>query len=370
MKKMSKIVISGVGIYTPPNKISTQELAKTFNDYLVSIQSSENKNNKYFIDPKFVENVIGVENRYVVDKSGILNPNIMHPIIEKRSADQLSLQAEMGVNAAKEAIAKSGKEIQDIQAVIVACTDVERSTPSIAIEIQTNLGIKGFSFHMSVACASALFGLHTACNMIASGTKTVLLVVPEITSALVNFRDRESAFIFGDASAALVIENFDYCTSAEVFEIISTELETMFSNNIRCDFGYLKKYDPEYNYEKKELMHMNGLQVFRDMIDFIPEHIKNHLLKNNLHPKDIKQFWLHQANLKMNRQIARNLFGGDESNIQSRFPMIMNEYANTAAAGCIIALYHHNDLENGEYGLISGFGAGYSVGSAVIQKIR
>lgn len=366
---MIQVVISGVGIYCPSDVISSVQLANTFNRYLQSIQLDKQEKIRS-VDPKFIETVIGVKNRYVVDSKGILDPNIMHPIIRQRSDFELSLQAEMGVNAAKEALTQANKDTQNVDVVIVACTQNQRAYPSIAIEIQNSLGIKGFGFDMSVACASATFGIQMASNIITSGqARSVLLVIPEITSGSVNFRDRESAFIFGDASAALLIENLNFCNSIEVFQIISTKVLTSFSNNIRCNFGFLERYHTNYDPKTKELFHLDGLQVFRDMIAFVPQHIQSHLQDNNLCVQDIKRFWLHQANLKMNNMIAQNLFKGREHNVQNLFPIVIDEYGNTAAASCIIALYKNKKLAIGEYGVISSFGAGYSIGSVILQRI-
>ena len=131
----------------------------------------------------------------------------MRPRLIERSEDQISNLAEMGVIAAKEAIKNSQVDIKDIDAVIVACSNLERAYPAIAIEIQNELGIEGFAFDMNVACSSATFGIQTIFDMIKSGSiKSALMVNPEICTGHLNFKDRDCHFIFGDVATAVVLE--------------------------------------------------------------------------------------------------------------------------------------------------------------------
>ena len=105
----------------------------------------------------------------------------------------------MAVAAAREAMANAGKSAADIDAVIVACSNMQRPYPAMAIEIQNALGINGFGFDMNVACSSATFGIEQAANAVKAGTaRCVLMVNPEICSGHLEFRDRDCHFIFGD----------------------------------------------------------------------------------------------------------------------------------------------------------------------------
>src|SRR5674476_1202827 len=81
----------------------------------------------------------------------------------------------------------------------------------------------------------------------------------------------------------------------------------------------------------------------------------------------VRRFWLHQANLAMNQLIGRRLLGRDATSDEA--PVILDEFANTASAGSIIAFHrHHDDFKAGEVGVISSFGAGYSIGSVVLRR--
>ena len=203
---MDQIVISGTGVFTPEDSISNEELVKAYNTYAENFNTlNKDSITKGEMEPlessseDFIFNASGIKNRYVMDKNGILNPEIMHPILRKRSDDEPSLLAEMAVKASKEAMDKAGKGPEDIDAVITACSNLERAYPAVSIEVQQILGIGGFAFDMNVACSSATFGIQAAADMIKSGSaQTILIVDPEVTTGHLDFKDRDCHFIFGD----------------------------------------------------------------------------------------------------------------------------------------------------------------------------
>ena len=97
------------------------------------------------------------------------------------------------------------------------------------------------------------------------------------------------------------------------------------------------------------------------------EHLTQQVEKVGLAVADIKRWWLHQANINMNQMIARRLLGHDPDAQQA--PIVLDEFANTASAGSIIAFtLYHEDLKAGDLGVICSFGAGYSIGSLVVKK--
>jgi beta-ketodecanoyl-[acyl-carrier-protein] synthase len=98
------------------------------------------------------------------------------------------------------------------------------------------------------------------------------------------------------------------------------------------------------------------------------DHIAGHLESLGYTPADVRRFWLHQANLSMNQFISRRLLGRDATREEA--PVILDEFANTASAGSIIAFHRHKaDIEAGQVGVICSFGAGYSIGSVVVKKL-
>lgn len=292
----------------------------------------------------------------------------MRPDIPKRSNDELSDQAEMAIHAAKSAMARANKQPEDIDAVIVSCAYTQRSYPAIAIEVQKELGIDGFGFDMLVACSAATFGLQRAYEMVKAGTaRCVLAINPELTSPQVNYKDRDSHFIFGDVSIATIVEATETCTAESTFEILSTKAFTQFSNNIRSNFGYVLNANDAHPLDEDQYFSQNGRSVYKEVCPLAAKHLGDHLSALGLNNQDIKRWWLHQANINMNRLICSLLL--DRQPSAEEAPIVLDQFANTASAGSLIAFHlYQSDLEKGEYGVICSFGAGYSIGSLVVQK--
>ncbi|WP_166424682.1 beta-ketoacyl-ACP synthase III [Paraglaciecola sp. 20A4] len=371
----NSVVISGSGLWNPPHSISNEELVDAYNAYAIKF-NEQNADEieagslvaKPLSSAEFIQKASGIRSRYCYVKDGILDINRMRPMIAERSDDELSDQAEMAINAAKLALKAANKTADDIDVVIVSCAYTQRSYPALAIEVQGALGIKGFGFDMLVACSAATFALHRAYEMITAGTaKGVLVINPELTSPQVNYCDRDSHFIFGDVATAMVVENADTATSDHVFEIISTKAVTQFSNNIRSNFGYVSRANDVDPYGADKLFHQEGRKVFKEVCPMAVEHISEHLTRHTLTTADVKRWWLHQANINMNNLISKKLLGREPTREEA--PIVLDQYANTASAGSIIAFsMHHKDLQAGDYGLLCSFGAGYSIGSLLVRK--
>ena len=374
---MTKVQISGTGLYTPKEILTNDELVKSYNSFVDEFNlENKDKIDKGEIEElqksntEFIEKASGVKSRYVQNKSGILDTKFMRPRLRERSESELSNLAEMGVAAAKQAIKNANISADKIDAVIVACSNLERPYPAIAIEIQNALNINGFAFDMNVACSSATFGIQTIFDMIKSGSiRSALMVNPEICSGHLNFKDRDCHFIFGDVATAVIIEEFDEkSTGPNTYEILGTKLFTEFSNNIRNNYGFLNSSSPEGVDQPDKLFHQNGRQVFKEVVPKVASLIKDHLETNNIEVKDIKAMYLHQANENMNRLISKYILG--EEATRDFAPIVLDEYANTSSAGSIIAFHKHNQsLKENDLAIICSFGAGYSIGNVIVRKI-
>jgi beta-ketodecanoyl-[acyl-carrier-protein] synthase len=370
------IVISGTGLHVPPQVISNDELVAAFNRYVEQHNAAHADEIAAGTRPalapsssEFIVKASGIQNRHVVDKAGVLDPDRMRPRIPERSNTQLSIQAEMAVDACRQAMAAAGKTAGDIDAVIVACSNLQRAYPAIAIEVQAALGIGGYAFDMNVACSSATFGIEQAMNAVRGGTaRAVLVVNPEICSGHLDFRDRDCHFIFGDVATAVVVERADTATSTTRFELLGSKLATVFSNNIRNNFGFLNHCAEEGVGARDKLFMQEGRKVFKEVCPLVAEHIRVHLASLDIPAARVQRFWLHQANLAMNQLIVRRLLDRDATADES--PVVLDTFANTSSAGSIIAFHQHSaDLAPGAIGVIASFGAGYSVGSVVVRRL-
>lgn len=372
---MHHAVIAATGLYTPPFSLSNAELVETFNTYVERFNAANAAaiaaGEIQALQPSSVEFIVkasGIKSRHVVDKAGLLDPELMRPTIPERSNDEISVLAEMAVKAAGDAIAAWGKPASRIGAVLCACSNMQRPYPAMAIEVQQALGIDGFAFDLNVACSSATFGIKTAADFIAAGsTGAVLMVNPEICSGHLNFRDRDSHFIFGDVATAVIVERAEDAGAHGGWDILGTRLKTQFSNNIRNNFGFLNRAAPEGIGTPDKLFVQEGRKVFREVVPMVSEMILEHARDLDLDPQALKRLWLHQANINMNEMIGRKVLGRDptpEENV-----IILDEYANTSSAGSIIAFHTANaGFSPGDVGLICSFGAGYSAGTVFVRK--
>ena len=370
-----KPVLSGSGLWKPQHVITNEELVVAYNAYAEKFNQENSKEiengkieAKALSSAEFIEKASGIKARYAYIKDGILDVDRMRPKIPPRPEHELSHQAEIALNAAGLALNDANKDASEVDAVIVSCAYTERSYPAIAIEVQDALGIKGFGFDMLVACSAATFALQRAYEMVSAGTADCVLVInPELTSPQVNYRDRDSHFIFGDISTATIIESDQTCKSEHSYEILGTSAETVFSNNIRSNFGYITYATDDDPYGTDKLFHQQGRSVFKEVCPLAAKHITDHLEKLDLTPQDLKRWWLHQANLNMNLLISKRLLGRQATAEEA--PIVLDEYANTASAGSLIAFnLYHKDLQQGDLGVICSFGAGYSIGSLVLKK--
>lgn len=371
---MYRVAISSTGLFVPPNVISNAELVASFNQFADlenSAHAAEIAAGTCASVPhsseEFIERASGIKQRYVMEKSGVLDSRRMRPRFKVRPDDELSLMAEIAVSAARDALARAGKTAADVDGVICAAANMQRAYPALAVEIQSALGIEGFGFDMNVACSSATFAIEMAVNAVKTGSARAMLVVdPEITSAHLAWKDRDCHFIFGDVCTAILIERLE-SAPAGAFEVLGTRLQTTFSNNIRNNLGYMWRSEDRNPEDRDLLFRQEGRKVFKEVCPLAAQHIGKHLSDLGLLPSGVRRFWLHQANLAMNQLISRKLLGRDATADEA--PVILDEFANTASAGSIISFHrHHDDIKAGEVGVICSFGAGYSLGSAVLRR--
>ena len=374
---MRQVVISGSGVFTPEAVITNTELVEAFNAYAdkqnalhaEAIEAGEREPIEHS-NEEFIFKASGIERRHVMDKEGVLNPDIMYPKLRQRDIEEPGIMTEMAVKAAEEALAKAGKTAADVDAVICAASNHERAYPAIAIEIQDALGIDGFGFDMNVACSSATFGIQSAADMIRSGSANCILMVnPEICSGHLEWRDRDCHFIFGDVCTAVVLEEMSQAVSNTQFEVLATRCLTQFSNNIRNNNGFLRRSRPDGVEDRRDMQFMqNGRQVFKQVVPIVSDMVVKHCADEAVDSTKLDRMWLHQANKSMNDFIGRKVLGRVPE--PSEQPNILQEYANTSSAGSIIAFSQNSDdLPVGSVGIICSFGAGYSVGNVIVKRL-
>jgi beta-ketodecanoyl-[acyl-carrier-protein] synthase len=145
---VTSVVISGTGLFTPEQSISNDELVAAFNGYVekFNLENAEQiaageMEALNASSSAFIEKASGIKSRFVLDKAGILDIDRMCPRLAERSNDEQSLQCEIAVAAANEALQNAGRSAADIDAVLVACSNMQRAYPAMSIEVQSALGI-------------------------------------------------------------------------------------------------------------------------------------------------------------------------------------------------------------------------------------
>jgi len=377
---MSNIVISGTGLFTPPHVITNDELVESFNTYVDEFNLENSKKIEtgevealQHSTSEFIEKASGIKQRYAMIKEGILDTKRMMPIVPHRPVEELSITAEMGVAACRQALERANKKAEEIDLLIYGTSTSERLWPAVAVEIQNALGCNGYAFDMTVACSTATFAISTAVDAVLSGSANCALIVnPEYDTAHMDFRDRDTHFIFGDVATACIVEKEETASGKNLFRILDRKLTTHFSNNIRTNVGYLTRFEPNITFERffehNQFFNQQGRKVFKELLPMIRDFVKAQLECSEIDISQIKRMWLHQANVNMNKFVARALLGRDPEFLEA--PLVLAEYANTASAGSIIAFHkYHEDFVAGEKGIICSFGAGYSIGSFIIEKI-
>lgn len=370
------IAISGYGVWHPDTVLTNDELVAGFNEF-VKLDNAKNaaaiaagtREALKESSSEFIVKASGIKQRYVQDKTGLVDPERMCPNIPDRPESALSYQAEYAKNAAVKALAKAGRAGEDIDLVVLAASSLQRMYPAIAVEVQDAIGsVRGYGFDLSAGCSAATGATIQAQQAIQTGSaKTALVVIPELTTGHMNWRDRDSHFIFGDASVAFVLEPVERARPGS-WEILSSRMISKFSNNIRNNLGYLDRCDPSTQFNDDKLFHQKGRMVFKEVVPFAAKFITEHLASLDLTPDKIGRYWLHQANQKLNELVAEYVLGKKAS--RELAPIILDEYGNTASAGSLIAFTHHNeDLPSGTIGVMSSFGAGYTLASLILRKI-
>lgn len=362
--------LTGSASFAPPHVVTNEQLCTAYNTWARSENARRQGTDEPALDestPEFIERASGILRRHYWDAEGILDPNRLCPRIPDRADDVLSVQGEMAVRAARGALESAGREAEEIDLVIVGSSALQRPYPALAIEVQAEIGARGHAFDVSVGCSSGTYGIQLAVDAIRGGTaQRALVCTPELPSAYCNFRDRDSHFILGDAAAAVVIEPLEGATKG--FEILATRAASQMSSAVRNNGGFLNRGDEDRRDDADKLFYQQGRRVFRDIVHLVPTLVRAQLDALGLAPEEVSRYWLHQANARMNSAVLERILGRSPENGEA--PSVLSEYANTAAAGCLVALdAYRDDLKSGDVGVLCAFGAGYTVGSQVLRKL-
>ena len=267
----------------------------------------------------------------------------------------------MAAEAARRALENAGITAEELELILVGTTTGEHCFPSVACEVQGEIGaVNAVAYDISAACSGFLFAMHTLQAFIRAGVyKTGLVIGADCLSKLIDWEDRGTCVLFGDGAGAAVMRAEDF---GLIYTVMGSDGErgNVLSCVARTNGSFVDKRTPQLGY-----VYMDGQEVFKFAVKKVPECIRQVLDESGTDIEQIKYFVLHQANYRIVEAVAKRL-----KQPMDKFPMNMERYGNTSAATVPILLDEMNregKLEPGDRIVLSGFGAGLTWGAALLE---
>lgn len=256
--------------------------------------------------------------------------------------------ASLSVESAKKAIAMSGLEPGEIDALVLSTTTPDRAVPATASSVQHQLGLRCGAFDINAACSGFVYGLVVAHGLIAMGSKNVLLIGTDTLSRITDQSDRNTAPIFADGSGATVIRGVDGAGQLLAWDIDS---DGSAEQLLFAEIG--------------QPLQMNGKEVFRRAVRVMVDSAQKSMEIAGISSEQVALVVPHQANIRIISAACERL------NIpMSRTAVVLQETGNTSSASIPLALFDAADngrLGDGDLVLLVGFGAGMTAASAIIR---
>lgn len=310
---------------------------------------------EYVLTNKELEKMVDTNDEWIKSRTGISERRIL-----KGENVGVSYMAERAANAALE---DAGVHADEIDAIIVATVTPDYLFPATACLVQKRIGAsKAYAFDLSAACSGFLFALTTGGNLIESGrAKKVLIIGADKMSSIIDYTDRTTCILFGDAGAAVVLE--------------ATEEETGIIDYIHHTDGdeACMLYQPaggsvqpatkESVEQKQHYIQQDGRAVFRKATEGMADVSLEIMKKNNLSPEDVAWLVPHQANLRIIDATARRM-GIDKEKVMIN----IDRYGNTTSATIPLCLVDwKEELKKGDNLILSAFGGGLTWGSIYLK---
>jgi len=300
--------------------------------------------------------LVDTNDEWIFSRSGIKE---RHIVSGNETASSLAAKA------AKEAIEFAGADVKDIDLIICATSLPDNLYPSTACEVQLAIGAtNAAAFDIVAACSGLIYGLKIANSFIASGEyKNVLLVGVDIHSRFVNWNDRSTCVLFGDGAGALFVQR-SYDEQNDVLAV-DIRADGTKASELKIPLTGINCPLVEPNTPELQCVNMNGREVYKFAVNYVPESILQVLKSINFSVNDVDKYVLHQANVRIIQAIADKL---QESN--EKFYVNLHKYGNTSSASIAIALtdaIEENKIDYPSTLVLSGFGAGLTWGTAVVR---
>lgn len=291
------------------------------------------------------EKMVDTTDEWIFSRTGIR---------ERHIAAKNEHTSDLALEAAKNAIASAGINVNDIDLIIVATTTPDKIFPSVATMLQRKLGIAGCpAFDVQAVCSGFIYALATANNFIKTGSaKCALVIGAETFSRIVDYTDRSNCILWGDGAGAVILQ-------------VSQE-QGIISTHLHADGNYEKMLHVPHKHDGSSgTVHMEGNAVFKMAVNTLDQIVDETLVANNMQKTDIDWLVPHQANIRILQATAKKL---DMS--MDRVVVTVDKHGNTSAASIPLALdvaVRDGRIKRGDVILMEAFGGGFTWGSALIK---
>lgn len=293
-----------------------------------------------YLPPKILTNadleaMVDTNDGWIVERTGIRERHVGGTTVG------------MSIESGRAALTKSGLAPEDIGAVVIATTTPDRQWGTAAT-VQHELGLRCGAFEINAACSGFVYALVTAHGLIQMGMQNVLVIGTDTLSRITDWTDRNTAVLFGDGSAAVVLSAVD-----GPGQLMAWDLDADGSAG------------PILYAELGGTITMEGKEVYRRAVRIMVDSAQKSMKHAGVTGDDIKMLIPHQANIRIIKAACDRL-GIDES----RTAVVLDRTGNTSAASIPLALIDAIDadrIHDGDLVLLVGFGGGMTAASAIIK---
>ncbi|TXJ36345.1 3-oxoacyl-ACP synthase III family protein [Brachyspira pilosicoli] len=314
------------------------------------------KNIAYYVpekilDNKYFESILDTNNEWIVTRTGIETRRMARP-------DETIF--EMGLNAVRN-LEKKGVDLKDVDAILVPTVTKDYIFPSMAGQLQKTLGLNHcFALDLSAACSGYIYALNTAASLIESGQcKNILIVCSEKLTKDINWKDRGTAILFGDAATASLITTREDGKGIIGMHMQSEpDMSIVLNGGSACPIKADNVDAPEYK------IYMEGSETFKRAVTEFSNSIDKVLESTGKKLTDVKYFVPHQANLRIMQAVAKRIGLPME-----KVSVILNKFGNSSSTSIGLALtdaLDNNKINDGDLVLLTGFGGGFTWGSTLM----
>lgn len=308
----------------------------------------------YVLTNKELENYVETNDEWIRTRTGISERRILK--------DPEKATSYMAVHAANEALEDAGVHAKEIDVIILATVTPDYFFPATAALVQKRIGAENaYGFDLSAACSGFVYALSNGAMMIESGrAKKVLVIGADKMSSIVDYQDRTTCILFGDAAGAVVLEETDKQGIIDFVQHTEGDEECMLYQPAG---GSLNPASEETVKKRMHYIRQDGRAVFKKATEGMADVSLEIMERNNLSGDDVAWLVPHQANQRIIDATARRM--GLDSN---KVMVNIDKYGNTTAATIPLCLYDWKEqLKDGDNVILSAFGGGLTWGAVYLK---